>query len=78
MLKYTVVLTKEPDQRFSIAVPALPGCFTWGNTRETAIENAREAIRAYLESCALAGEPLPRQDADPSVVIEVPEPSINR
>ena len=78
MLKYTVVLTKEPDERFSVTVPALPGCFTWGNTREEAIENAREAIQAYLESCVLEGEPLPREELAPSVVIEVPEPSVNR
>ena len=78
MLKYTIVLTKEPDGRFSVTVPALPGCFTWGSTREETIENAREAIQAYLESCVLAGEPLPREDVAPSVVVEVPEPSMNR
>ena len=78
MLKYTIVLTPEPDQQYSVSVPALPGCFTWGKSREEAIQNARGAIQAYLESCALAGDPIPTEDVAPSLVVEVPEPSVNR
>ena len=78
MLKYTIVLTKEPRGSYSVSVPALPGCFTWGSTREEAVTNAKEAIQAYLESCALAGDPLPTEDVAPSLVVGVPEPSVNR
>lgn len=50
MRRYTVVLTPEPDgSAYNVTVPALPGCFTWGNTVEEALEQAREAIALYLE-----------------------------
>lgn len=50
-MDFKIVL--EPDVEdggFIVHVPALPGCFTQGDTREEAIKNAREAIEAFLES----------------------------
>ena len=46
---YVVILTPEPDgSAYNVTVPALPGCFTWGETVEQALENAREAISVHL------------------------------
>lgn len=60
---YTVVLEQEIDPEFSgyfnASVPALPGCFSYGATREEALENIREAILCYLEDLKVHGEPLP-------------------
>ncbi len=48
--RYTVVLTPEADgSAYNVTVPALPGCFTWGNTVKEALAMAREAIALYLE-----------------------------
>jgi predicted RNase H-like HicB family nuclease len=33
-----------------VIVPSLPGCVTYGDTIEEAIEMAKEAIELYLES----------------------------
>jgi antitoxin HicB len=41
---YHILLTPEDEGGFSVSVPALPGCFTQGETIEEAIEMAREAI----------------------------------
>ena len=50
MRRDTVVLTSEPDgDDSSVAVPALPECFTEGDTVEDAREMAKDEIVTYLE-----------------------------
>jgi len=36
-------------------LPGLPGCFTYGASKEEALENARGAIELYLEDLQAAG-----------------------
>ncbi|MGA2619633.1 MAG: type II toxin-antitoxin system HicB family antitoxin [Thermoguttaceae bacterium] len=48
-MKYRVVLI-ESDEGFSVSCPALPGCFSQGNTRAEALENIRIAIREWLDA----------------------------
>lgn len=48
-MRYEVILEKEDDGRYSAHVPALSGCHSWGNTKEEAISNIKEAIEGYLE-----------------------------
>lgn len=45
-------------------VPALPGCVTWGNTKEQAIERIKEAIELYLEVLTEEGKPIPEDYSD--------------
>jgi antitoxin HicB len=62
MRKYTIVL--EPDDQgrgYTVLVPALPGCITQGRSKEEALERAREAIAAYIESLEADGEPVPEE-----------------
>jgi predicted RNase H-like HicB family nuclease len=40
---------EEDEKGFWVSVPALPGCFSQGDTYEEAVENSREAIALYLE-----------------------------
>jgi predicted RNase H-like HicB family nuclease len=56
---YTVVLIPNEDGGYSVEVPALPGCFTHGSTREIALERAAEAIRAHIGGMEIDGEPIP-------------------
>jgi len=56
---YRILLTPEDEGGFSVSVPALPGCFTQGETVEEAIEMAKEAISVYIESLEQDGEPIP-------------------
>ena len=56
---YRVLLTPEAEGGFSVAVPALPGCFTQGETVEEAMEMAKEAISLYVESLEIDGESIP-------------------
>ncbi|MEB2311805.1 MAG: type II toxin-antitoxin system HicB family antitoxin [Polyangiaceae bacterium] len=56
---FPVELTPEADGRWSATCPMLPGCATWGGTREIALRNIQEAAEAYVEDMVSAGEALP-------------------
>jgi len=58
-LNYRIRLCKEPEGGYTVTVPALPGCVTFGETIEQAIDMAAEAIQLYLESLAAHGENIP-------------------
>lgn len=46
---FNVVLEPAEEGGYNVTVPALDGCFTQGDTESEALENAKEAIRCYLE-----------------------------
>lgn len=54
-----VVLQEEEDGRWSVSVPALPGCSSWGYSRQEALENIKDAAEIYIEDMIDAGESLP-------------------
>ncbi|MBF0564935.1 MAG: type II toxin-antitoxin system HicB family antitoxin [Nitrospirae bacterium] len=47
-MKFNLILEPADEGGFNVTVPALDGCFTQGDTEE-AVENAKEAIRTYIE-----------------------------
>ena len=49
MEKYVAVIHEDPEGGFWAEVPALPGCYSQGETREEALENIREAAELWLE-----------------------------
>ncbi len=61
--KFTVILQAESEPGFegyyNAIVPALPGCFSYGSTRDEALANIREAIELYLEDLEASGEVIP-------------------
>lgn len=58
-LTYRILLTREPEGGFTVNVPALPGCVTFGENIEHAMEMAKEAIELYIETLQADGEPVP-------------------
>ena len=56
---YRIVLRKEPEGAYTAFVPSLPGCITWGNTVEHALEMAKEAIEGCIAVLKEEGEPIP-------------------
>ncbi|MDB5114998.1 MAG: hypothetical protein JWQ79_490 [Mucilaginibacter sp.] len=58
-LTYKVLLKPEPEGGYTVNVPALPGCITYGETLEEAKINAQEAIELYVESLKEHGEDIP-------------------
>lgn len=55
-LTYKIHLHKEEDGGFSVSVPALPGCFTQGDTLDEAISMAKDAISLYISELKERGE----------------------
>jgi antitoxin HicB len=47
---YRIMLHPEPEGGFTVNVPALPGCITYGEDIEEAIAMAKEAIELYVEA----------------------------
>jgi antitoxin HicB len=65
--RYTVVLTPEAeDGGYSVSVPALPGCYSQGDSIEDALAQIREAIGLHLWSLQQEGEPIP-EDVTPVI-----------
>ena len=73
MSAYTIVLETDEGGGYVVSVPALPGCFTQGETREEAIENAREAISLYVDELRSRGEPVPVEVKTETEVLDLPE-----
>lgn len=48
-MKYKVNLLKNAEG-FSVWVPGLPGCWSQGKTEEEALDNIKDAIKAYLRT----------------------------
>ena len=44
---FTVIIERQPEGEYLVSVPALPGCYTEGETLEEARTMATDAIRAY-------------------------------
>ena len=61
VLSYRILLRNEPEGGYTVIVPSLPGCVTYGDTVEEAIEMAKEAIVLYLESLKEHGEEIPTE-----------------
>jgi len=54
--RYKILLREEPEGGFTVTVPVLPGCVTYGKTIQEAIRMAKEAIEIYIEVLAEKGE----------------------
>ena len=46
-MKYKVNL-KDTEEGYSVWVPGLPGCWSQGDSEDEALENIKDAIKAYL------------------------------
>ena len=72
-LNYRILLRKEPEGGYTVTMPTLPGCVTFGETDDEAIAMAREAIEVYIEDLQDKGEEIPTEEGllgcTPSVVV---------
>ena len=62
LLKYTVIYTSEPEGGFTVTVPALPGCVTYGKDLNEAKKMAIDAIKLYLESLSAHKDQIPSDE----------------
>jgi antitoxin HicB len=60
--KFNVVFTQEKSGGFTVTVPTLPGCVTYGKNLSEANKMAKDAIKAYLKSLAKHDEVIPSDE----------------
>lgn len=56
---YNLVIKPEPEGGYTVTVPSLPGCVTFGKTLIEAKNMALDAIKLYLASMVAHGEKIP-------------------
>ncbi len=62
MKAYDFMVLLEPDEDaggYVVSCPALPGCYTQGDTIDEALENIEEAILLCLEDMMAQNQPIP-------------------
>ncbi|MBN1431876.1 MAG: type II toxin-antitoxin system HicB family antitoxin [Methanomicrobiaceae archaeon] len=59
---FRTMLRKEPEGGYTAYVPSLPGCVTYGDTIDEAVDMVREAVEIYIESLIEHNEPVPSDD----------------
>ena len=57
-MKFIVTLDRDEDGLWVAECPAIPGCVSQGKTKNDALKNLDEAVRACLEVRAERGMPL--------------------
>ena len=53
---FRIILRPEPEGGYTVLVPSLPGCVTYGETLEEAERMAQDAIEGYLAVMKEEGE----------------------
>jgi predicted RNase H-like HicB family nuclease len=61
-MEYTILIHKAEEGGFWAEVPALPGCFSQGETVEETIANTKEAIGLHLSCLEEDKETIPIDD----------------
>ena len=56
---YHLIFHPESEGGFTVTVPALPGCITYGKTLTEAKKMAGDAIEGYIASLQKHNEPIP-------------------
>ena len=71
--RYKIQIRPETDGTYTVIVPALPGCLTFGDSIEVAIEMAKEAIELYIESLAARGKEITIEEdwIETTITVEV-------
>lgn len=60
MNKYEIIIYwSEEDAAFVADVPELPGCTATASTQESALANAQDAVRLWLDTVQEFGDPIP-------------------
>ena len=70
-LNYRIRLIKEDEGGYTVIVPALPGCVTFGGTIDEAIAMAKEAIEGYIETLQDLGKEVPTDNDVLEYVISI-------
>lgn len=60
-MEYTVIFHRAEEGGYWAEVPALPGCYSQGESIEETVKNIREAIEAHIEALKEEGQEIPEE-----------------
>ncbi len=61
-LQFNVIFRPEPEGGFTVVVPALPGCISYGRNLKEARQMTVDAICGYVASLKKHKEPIPSDE----------------
>ena len=70
-LRYNVIFRAEPEGGFTVIVPSLPGCITYGRNLKEAKKMAIDAIKGYIASLKKHKEPIPTDEESFLTLVEI-------
>lgn len=77
VLKYTVVFEPAEEGGYVASVPALPGCFSQGDTFEEAAKMIKDAISGYITVLKEKRQEIPEESEEVVISrVEVFQPSL--
>ena len=50
IMNYSVIVHEAEEGGYWVEAPALPGCYSQGETLDDALDNVKESIALYLEA----------------------------
>jgi len=56
--------SQNEDDSWTVELPVLPGCVTWGATRSEALEMAKDAAEAWVLTALRFGDEIPPIDGN--------------
>ncbi len=75
--RFTVVIEADEPGGYYAFCPALPGCYSQGETLEETKANIREAVQCHLESLQKEGQPVPEEPEEFIGTVSVTLPAVN-
>lgn len=71
VLQYNVVFRPEPEGGYTVFVPSLPGCITYGKDVAEAAFMVEDAIKCYVESLKKHNEHIPTDEGNLAASIRI-------
>lgn len=71
ILRYNIIFRPEPEGGFTVIIPSLPGCVTYGENLLEAKKMAIDAIEGYIASLKKHKEPIPTDKENFFASVEV-------
>lgn len=72
--KFNVIFTPEKTGGFTVTVPTLPGCVTYGKNLSEAKKMAKDAIKAFSKSLEKHGQTVPSDEESYFGSVDIPFP----
>lgn len=57
-MELPLAIHKDQDSVYGVSIPDVPGCYSWGDSIDEAIKNAKVAVHGHFEAIIEQGDTL--------------------